>query len=142
MVSIETGLFPGEDGRMANRLAVLVDGLPVASVMTGNPMTVDCVIEKLELLAWRLRSYKNASTNNAVEASTDIEPKMSAPKDGKYKNNTVKNCMKDLQKLRGLGEFNSPSNIVFGDPYFAKSIDDNYSAKVIEMAKNRLGINK
>ncbi len=59
MVTIRTGELPEEDGRPIERLIIDVDGAAVCSVIIGNPMTVDCVIEKLKLLAWRLEQRKS-----------------------------------------------------------------------------------
>lgn len=56
---IATGFLPEEDGREIERLIVYVEGKPVDSVIIGNPMTADCVIEKLALLSWRLMRHKH-----------------------------------------------------------------------------------
>ena len=59
MATVRTGGLPEEDGRPLERLIVDVDGVAVDSVIIGNPMTIDCVIEKLRLLAWRLELHKS-----------------------------------------------------------------------------------
>lgn len=59
MATIKIGYLPEEDCKPIERLIVYVDGLPVDSVIIGNPMTVDCVIEKLELLAWRIKKHNS-----------------------------------------------------------------------------------
>lgn len=59
MATVRTGELPEEDGRPLERLIVDVDGVAADSVIIGNPMTIDCVIEKLELLAWRLKLHKS-----------------------------------------------------------------------------------
>jgi hypothetical protein len=64
MITIQTGTLPEIDGNPIERLVVLHDGEPLDSVIIGNPMTLDCAIEKLELLAWRLRLIKEPSLAN------------------------------------------------------------------------------
>lgn len=59
MATLKIGKLPEEDGTTIERLIVYIDDNPVDSVITGNPMTIDCVIEKLELLAWRLKVHKS-----------------------------------------------------------------------------------
>ena len=54
------------------------------------------------------------------------------------KANTVKNCVDDLKKLQGLPPYNTPSNLVFADGIFAKSIERNYSQRVMALAKKKL----
>jgi hypothetical protein len=46
----------------------------------------------------------------------------------------------DLQKLYGLAPYNTPSNICYGDGYFAKSIESRYSKEKINEMKKELGI--
>lgn len=46
---------PEVDGQDLKRLIVTENDKPVDSVLINRPLTIDCVIEKLELLAWRLR---------------------------------------------------------------------------------------
>lgn len=60
MVSLSIGPRPETDKNSVERLTVVIDGKPVESVVVGNPMTIDCVIEKLELLAWKLKVHKGS----------------------------------------------------------------------------------
>ena len=46
------------DGRITDRLTVLIDGIEITSVIISNPMTIDCVIEKLQLMEWNLKIHK------------------------------------------------------------------------------------
>jgi len=50
----------------------------------------------------------------------------------------IQECVEDLKKLRGVAPHNHPSNIVYGDGYFARSIDNKYTAQVREEAEKRL----
>lgn len=50
--------FADIDGIISDKLTVDVGGHDICSVITSNPMTVDCVIEKLELLAFLLKESK------------------------------------------------------------------------------------
>lgn len=50
----------------------------------------------------------------------------------------IQDCVEDLKKLRGLAPHNHPSNLVYGDSYFARSIDSKYTAQVREEAEKRL----
>ena len=59
MATFKIGELPEEDGVPIERLIVCIDDKPIDSVIIGNPMTIDCVIEKLELLAWRLKLHKS-----------------------------------------------------------------------------------
>lgn len=52
------------DGSITNELRATVDGEDVFSVIISDPMTIDCVIEKLELLAWKLKIHKQSNTDN------------------------------------------------------------------------------
>ena len=52
----------------------------------------------------------------------------------KKKAPTLANCVEDLKKLRGMPPYDTTSNYVQGDAYFAKSIDRNYSEKTYEQA--------
>jgi hypothetical protein len=54
------------------------------------------------------------------------------------KKNTVKNCVEDLKKLRGLPPYNYPGNLVYADGIFANSIDRNYSKRVQLLAERQL----
>jgi len=52
-----------------------------------------------------------------------------------------KNTAEDqLRKLHGIKPYNEPSNYLIGDPYFAKSIVNNFSESEIDSAKKRLGL--
>ncbi len=59
MATLKIDYLPKEDGMPIDRLIVCVDDNPIDSVIIGNPMTIDCVIEKLELLAWRLKLQRS-----------------------------------------------------------------------------------
>lgn len=52
--------------------------------------------------------------------------------------NRIKQCADALRKLHGLPPYNTASNYVAHDPYFAKSIDADYTADEIRMAKARI----
>lgn len=56
--TIETGFLPEEDGRDIKRLIVFEDGKAIDSVIIES-LTIDCVIEKFQLLAWRLKLHKS-----------------------------------------------------------------------------------
>lgn len=47
-----------QDGRITDELTARINGEDICKVTISNPMTIDCVIEKLELLAWKLRIHK------------------------------------------------------------------------------------
>ena len=59
MAKIKIGELPEEDGNPIERLIICIDGKAVDSVIIGNPMTIDCVIEKLELLTRRLKLHRS-----------------------------------------------------------------------------------
>lgn len=40
-----------------------------------------------------------------------------------------------LKKLYGLPPYNTPTNVCWGDPFFAKDIESNFSRKEIEKQK-------
>jgi hypothetical protein len=50
----------------------------------------------------------------------------------------IQECVEDLKKLRGIAPHNHPSNLVYGDGYFAKSLDSKYTAQVRTEAEKRL----
>jgi hypothetical protein len=50
----------------------------------------------------------------------------------------IQECVEDLKKLRGIAPHNHPSNLVYGDGYFAKSLDSRYTAQVRAEAEKRL----
>lgn len=54
------------------------------------------------------------------------------------KENTVKNCVDDLKKLRALPPYNNPGNLVAYDGIFAKSIERKYSKRVRTLAEKQL----
>lgn len=62
-VKIEIGELPPEIGPKGKSLIVVVDGKYYESVCVGNPMTIDCAIEKLELLAFHLRRVRQVHFN-------------------------------------------------------------------------------
>ena len=45
------------DGKITDRLTVLIDNIEITSVIISNPMTIDCAIEKLQLMAWDLKIH-------------------------------------------------------------------------------------
>ena len=47
-----------QDGRITDELAARINGEDICKIIISNPMTIDCVIEKLELLAWKLKIHK------------------------------------------------------------------------------------
>lgn len=54
--------------------------------------------------------------------------------------NNYEKLKDDLKKLNGLSPYNTPSNICWGDEYFAKSIELRYTREEIKKAVNELGI--
>lgn len=48
----------------------------------------------------------------------------------------LKKCVEDIKMLNGFEPYNTPSNIVYADVYFAKSIKDKYSKEMIQEAWN------
>ena len=54
------------------------------------------------------------------------------------KENTVKNCVDDLKKLRALPPYNNPGNLVAYDGIFAKNIERKYSKRVRTLAEKQL----
>ena len=61
---------------------------------------------------------------------------------GHFKNMDIEiqDCVEDLKQLRGVAPHNHPSNIVYGDGYFAKSIDAKYTVEVRAEAEKRLEV--
>ncbi len=52
----------------------------------------------------------------------------------------IQECVEDLKMLRGIAPHNHPSNIVYGDGYFAKSLETKYPRGVLEQAEKRLEV--
>lgn len=52
----------------------------------------------------------------------------------------LERCKDDIKKLHALPPYNSPSNFVAFDGYFAQSIQEKYSAEVIKRAQKELGV--
>lgn len=52
----------------------------------------------------------------------------------------IQECVEDLKMLRGIAPHNHPSNIVYGDGYFAKSLEAKYTAEVRAEAEKRLEV--
>ena len=52
----------------------------------------------------------------------------------------IQDCVEDLKQLRGIAPHNHPSNIVYGDGYFANSLKTKYTAEVMAEAEKRLEI--
>lgn len=50
--------LPPEAGPPGKRLTVLIDDKYYETVLIDSPMTIECAIEKLELLAFRLKRLK------------------------------------------------------------------------------------
>lgn len=46
----------------------------------------------------------------------------------------------DLKKLYGLPPYNTPTNMVYGDGYFARSLKNKYGEEAVNKAKKELGI--
>ena len=52
----------------------------------------------------------------------------------------IQECVEDLKMLRGIAPHNHPSNIVYGDGYFANSLETKYARPVREEAERRLEV--
>ena len=52
----------------------------------------------------------------------------------------LKRCEDSLKKLHGLAPYNVPTNISYGDPYFAASIRDTFPDDIIERASQNVGV--
>lgn len=48
--------------------------------------------------------------------------------------------LEKLRKFHGLHPYNTQSNYAIGDPYFAMSIERDFTAEQIKEAKKKLGI--
>jgi len=59
---------------------------------------------------------------------------------GHFKNMDIEiqECVEDLKRLRGVAPHNHPSNIVYGDGYFANSLKTKYTSQVMAEAEKRL----
>lgn len=69
ITEIKIGELPPEIGPAGKRLIVVVDNKYYESVLVGNPMTIDCAIEKLELLAFNLKRLKAVHGRKSVKES-------------------------------------------------------------------------
>jgi len=53
---------------------------------------------------------------------------------------TFNMLLDDLSKLYGLPPYNTDTNFVRGDGYFASAIEQSYSQEDIQKAKKQLGV--
>jgi len=54
----EIGTQPEKDGQELRRLIITENGKPLESVLINRPLTIDCVIEKLTVLSFRMSLIK------------------------------------------------------------------------------------
>lgn len=50
-------------------------------------------------------------------------------------NQKLKDCIEAFKKLRGIGKYNTPSNLLYNDGYFSQSIRNKYPDHIIKQAE-------